>query len=651
MTSHRFDPSDSLDLVPAGSTADFRGNLLSSGPSWRRFPGPLAGSDSIGTCWIPVVPESAPFTPEQRAWLNGFLAGLFSYVPAPQGHSQPPVPSLKSLTVLFASQTGNAEGLARRVAKEAARRGFAATVHDMGTYKLNQLRQEKNLLIVCSTYGDGEPPDHAKSFWLALRSDSAPSLSGLRYSVCALGDRNYPRFCQFGKDLDARLQALGAEPIYPRQDCDTDFEEPFAQWLAGVLAALDRPADNHGNGPRPEPTRNSTDDLVNIAAGQSPGPAATAQVSFSRNNPFPARLTQNRRLSGAGSNREVRHFVLSLEGSGLSYAAGDALGIWPINDPELVEQILRQLHCDGEEEVPGRNGCLLPLRLALQQHYDIVRLTERLLQLYAQRSADPRLQASLAPQTTSPRGQSLPGCHIIDLLHEFPDVRLSGREFVACLRPLQPRLYSIASSPLCYPQEVHLTVSVVRYESAGRPRKGVCSTYLADRVTPETPVRVFLHSNPGFRLPPPDTPFIMVGPGTGIAPFRAFLQERKALGARGRNWLFFGGQHQATDFLYHEEILAFQREGLLNRLDLAWSRDQDHKIYVQHLMLEHAAELWRWLEEGAAFYVCGDATRMARDVDAALLQVIQRGGGLSPDAAAEYVAMLRQQKRYCRDVY
>ena len=651
MTPHPAGPSDSLDLVPARPTTEVWDNAVPSGLSWRPFLGPLPGFGPTGTLWIPVLPESAPFTPEQRAWLNGFLAGLFSYVPAPQGQPQPPAPSLKPLTVLFASQTGNAEGLARRVPREAARRGFAATVHDMGTYKLDRLPQEKNLLIVCSTYGDGEPPDHAKSFWLALRSDSAPSLSGLRYSVCALGDRNYPRFCQFGKDLDARLQALGAEPIHPRQDCDTDFEEPFAQWLAAVLAKLDRHAHHAGNGHRPQPSDNSAADVAITAPGQSPAPIENVQVPVSRHNPFAARLIQNRRLSGEGSNKEVRHFALSLKGSGLSYAAGDALGIWPINDPELVEQILRQLGCDGEEEVPGRDGRPRSLRLALLQHYDIVRLTERLLQLYAQRSADPRLRASIAPEVTSAHSESLPVRHITDLLQEFPDVRPSGREFAACLRPLQPRLYSIASSPLCYPQEVHLTVSIVRYESAGRLRKGVCSTYLADRVTPDTPVRVFLHSNPGFRPPPPDTPLVMVGPGTGIAPFRAFLQERKAIGARGRNWLFFGGQHQATDFLYHEEILAYQREGLLNRLNLAWSRDQDHKIYVQHLMLEHAAELWRWLEEGAAFYVCGDATRMARDVDAALHQVVQRGGGLSPDAAAEYVTMLRQQKRYCRDVY
>ena len=609
-------------------------------PSQPPAPGPFPGR------WVPVIPESAPFTPEQRAWLNGFFAGLFSHVPLPDPGTGPAPKPLEPLTILFGSQTGNAENLAKKIAKEAGQRGFAPTVQELGACDLARLPAQRNLLIVTSTYGDGEPPDNARAFWDKIRADHAPRLEGVRFSLCALGDRNYPKFCQFGKDLDARLEQLGAQRVHPRQDCDVDFEEPFSAWLAGALNALSNAA---ATAPQTAPTINHA---ASTAAAGAPPAHTTSTPSWSRRHPFPARLILNRKLTRDGSAKDVRHFVVSIAGSGLRYKPGDALGVRPTNDPELVQELLQLLHAEGSEEVriPGHPNPT-PLRQALLEHLDITRIPESLLAAVAERTQNPELRSLLAPDAADALTRFLAGRQIVDLLALQPGPAFTLEEFIACLRPLQPRLYSIASSPLRHPDEIHLTVKIVRYTSHGRQRKGVCSTFLADRVTPDTPLPVYIHANPAFRPPPPDTPLIMVGPGTGIAPFRAFLQHRQATGARGRNWLFFGDQHAATDFLYEDELLRWLEDGLLTKLDLAWSRDQAEKVYVQHRMLEHASELWRWLEEGAAFYVCGDASRMARDVDAALHKVVQIGGGLSPDQASEYIGRLRADKRYCRDVY
>ncbi|MGA4645046.1 sulfite reductase subunit alpha [Limisphaera sp. 4302-co] len=609
-------------------------------PSHTPAPGPFPGR------WIPVIPESAPFTPEQRAWLNGFLAGLFSHVPLPDPGTSPAPKPLEPLTILFGSQTGNAENLAKKIAKEAGQRGFAPTVRELGACDLARLPAQRNLLIVTSTYGDGEPPDNARAFWDKIRADHAPRLEGVRFSLCALGDRNYPKFCQFGKDLDARLEQLGAQRVHPRQDCDVDFEEPFSAWLAGALNALSNAA---ATAPQTAPTTNHA---ASTAAAGAPPARTSSTPSWSRRHPFPARLILNRKLTRDGSAKDVRHIVVSIAGSGLRYEPGDALGVRPTNDPELVQELLQLLHAEGSEEVriPGHPNPT-PLRQALLEHLDITRIPESLLAAVAERTQNPELRSLLAPDAADALTRFLAGRQIVDLLALLPGPTFTPGEFVACLRPLQPRLYSIASSPLCHPDEVHLTVNIVRYTSHSRQRKGVCSTFLADRVTPDTPLPVYIHANPAFRPPPPDTPLIMVGPGTGIAPFRAFLQHRQAIAARGKNWLFFGDQHAATDFLYEDELSRWLKDGLLTRLDLAWSRDQAGKVYVQHRMLEHASELWRWLEEGAAFFVCGDASRMARDVDAALHKVVQIGGGLSPDQATDYIGRLRSDKRYCRDVY
>lgn len=595
--------------------------------------------------FVPVLPDSAPFTPEQRAYLNGFLAGLFSYAPV-SGANPAGVPTaepLLPLMILFGSQTGNAEKLAKRIAKEAGKRGFAPAVHDLAGTTPAQLTGVANLLVVTSTYGDGEPPDNAKAFWKNLQTESAPTLAHSRYAVCALGDSSYPRFCQFGRDLDARLEALGARRVYPRQDCDVEYDQAFAQWLDVALASF---------GPG-----SASGDPSAIGRGAAFGDTPTGNgqrttdPSWSRANPYPARLMINHRLSGVGSGKDIRHLEIALGDSGLEYQPGDALGVWPTNCPALVDDVLAALGCDGEEAVGGRDGAETSLRQALLRDYEIHRTSVPLLQAAAGRSADHELKRFATGETNGDATRFLHGRDVLDLLRACPQAGFSANDFVALLRKLQPRLYSISSSAKAHPGAVHLTVSTVRYEARDRVRKGVCSTFLAERVGPDAPLPVFLHPNAAFRPPAPEVPLIMIGPGTGIAPFRAFLEERRAIGARGRNWLFFGDQREATDFLYRVELEEFLRDGLLNRLDLAWSRDQPEKIYVQHRMLDQAAELWRWIDEGAAVYVCGDAVRMARDVDEALALVVQRGGGRTSEQAGQFLDQLRAARRYQRDVY
>ncbi|MGH8021753.1 MAG: sulfite reductase subunit alpha [Opitutaceae bacterium] len=572
---------------------------------------------------VPVIPDSAPFTLEQRAWLNGFIAGLVSRGEA-AGISNlrsqiSDSAALAPLTILWGSQTGSSEGLARRAAKEAGRRGFAATVMDMADYAAERLAQEKNVLLITSTYGDGEPPDNARALHAALRAEGSSSLTEVKFSVCGLGDTNYTLFCQCGKDFDAALEKLGATRAAPRADCDVDYESAFTAWLDAALAAF--------AGAPAEPSSPAFSSAAS-AAREAPYPVS----NYTRANPFHAPLLAARRLSAASSAKEVNHVEFSLEGSGLAYEAGDALGVYPHNCGEHAAEVLAALGCDGEEAVPAPDGSEIPLRRALTEFYDLGRP-----------SAD--LTAAL--------GDSAHGAfHVVDALASAGGIALAPVVFVTLLKRLQPRLYSIASSPRAHPGKVHLTVGAVRYELHGRRRKGVCSTFLPERAPGLGSVPVFVHANKSFRPPADDgAPMIMIGPGTGIAPFRAFLEERRARGAKGRNWLFFGDQRETTDFLYREELLAFHRDGFLARLDLAWSRDQADKVYVQHRMLEQAKELFAWLEAGAHLYVCGDASRMAKDVDAALHQIVANAGGKTTEGAAGHVQALKAAKRYQRDVY
>jgi sulfite reductase (NADPH) flavoprotein alpha-component len=374
---------------------------------------------------------------------------------------------------------------------------------------------------------------------------------------------------------------------------------------------------------------------------------------YSRKNPFPAIPLVNQKLTLEGSEKETRHYEFSLAGSGLQYEVGDSMGVFPQNNPQLVKELLQALHFSGEESVTNKEGETFSLREGLLKHFQITTPSKQFLEAIAQRSANAgELPELMQPERKADLERYLWGLEIIDFLLDNPSLRFTVEEFVATLRKLQPRLYSVGSSLRAYPEQVHFIIATVRYESHGRQREGVASTYLADRLKPENRVPMFVHVAKGFRLPEDSsTAAIMIGPGTGIAPFRAFLQERQALGAVGKNWLFFGEQRTKCDFFYATEFAAAQKAGILTRFDTAFSRDQSHKIYVQHRMLEQAKGIFAWLEEGAHFFVCGDAARMAKDVDVALHQIIEKEGGKTPEQAAEYVESLRQQKRYKRDVY
>jgi sulfite reductase (NADPH) flavoprotein alpha-component len=588
----------------------------------------------------PSIPEDAPFTAAQRLWLNGFLAGLFAQQDSDGAASAntPASQALMPLVILFGSQTGTAEALAQRISSEAGTRGFATRVMEANAAPKLDWSAEKCLLVVTSTYGDGDMPDNAQAFWNWLQTDGAQALAQIPFAVLALGDSNYEHFCAAGKKIDARLEQLGAKRVHARTDCEVDYAAPAKAWTEGVLAALMALADADTQ-PTPAPH----------PAPITAHPEQKA-VGFSRQNPFPAVLLANRRLTGEGSGKEVRHFEISLEGSGLVYDVGDALGVMPTNCALLVEEMLQALHCDGEEAVASPRGGEVSLRKGLSEQYDITKPGPDMLRRFAERNLE--LRALIAPERKEDLEQWLWGREVIDLLVQTPAFSAPARDFVGLLKPLAPRLYSISSSPKVHAGQVHLTVGIVRHTSHARARKGVCSTFLADWPPGRVPVPVFVQKSPGFRLPVSgDVPIIMVGPGTGVAPFRAFLHERQATGAKGRSWLLFGEQRAATDFYYRDELETMLRSGHLTKLSTAFSRDQAEKVYVQTRMLEEAAELWSWLESGAHFYVCGDASRMARDVDAALHHVIETAGGKSREQAAEFVNRMRAEKRYQRDVY
>lgn len=571
------------------------------------------------------IPDDAPFNAEQRVWLGQFLSQLLagaSTAPAPAG---PAVP----VTILWGSQTGNAEGLAKKLVKTLKKGNFEPESFDMAAYDRSRLPREKNLLVITSTYGDGEPPDNAAELHAWLHSDAAPRLEGVGFSVLALGDTNYPDFCKCGIEFDSRLEQLGASRLSPRIDSDVDYDAPFKQWTDAIVALL-APAGGA------------------VAAGTAT--VEQVETGYSKKNPFPSPILRNYNLNGPG-DKQTHHVELSLEGSGLAYETGDALGVYPTNPPEVVDEILANLPFKTAVDVPLPDGGEASLRDALISSYDIGNLNKSLIQKWQARSGSPFLRSLVQADDKKAWDDFCWGRDLIDLVIDHPADFTDAEDFVAVLKKLQPRLYSIASSPKAHPGEVHLCVGIVRYSSHGRKRGGICSTFLADRAKAAKP-GVFVHVNKAFRLPESgDTPVIMVGPGTGIAPFRAFLEERKITGAKGGNWLFFGNPHQATDFLYGEELTGFVKDGTLQRLDLAWSRDQKEKVYVQNLMLQQGAELWKWFQDGAAFYVCGDASRMAKDVDAALHAIAEEQGGLSKEAAAEWVGQLKKDKRYLRDVY
>nr|CAG4635315.1 EOG090X027R [Artemia franciscana] len=538
--------------------------------------------------------------------------------------------ALKPLTILYGTQTGNSESVGEQLASMASEYGLAASLVDMDEFEVEQFADVERLLIVCATYGEGEMPDNAELLWEAISEDDAPKLDHLFFGVLALGDTSYDDFCKAGIDWDERLAELGATRIVDRVDCDVDFEDPAETWCQNALEAI----------------KDKGSDAAAAAPAAGAAPAKKDKPKWDRKNPFPSELKLKRTLSAETSSKQIVHYELSLKDSGLSYEAGDALNVMPQNDPELVQLILAHLGLSGDEKVDG-----LSLKVAMQKVYDIKLPTANFMDLAAKQSGDEELNRLLENNDREALNDYLWGRDIVDFIIDLK-LQLSAEEFVANLRKLQPRAYSISSSSKAHEDEVHLTISSVRYESFGRKHEGVASCYLSDRLDEGKNVGVYFSPNKAFRVPEDKSlPIIMVGPGTGIAPFRAFLEEREATDASGENWLFFGDRHEKDDYIYKDEISAWQESGHLNKLDLAFSRDQKEKIYVQTRMMENGAELFSWLEKGAYFYVCGDATYMAKDVDQALNDIVKEHGGFDDEGTKAYMSALKKAKRYVRDVY
>ncbi|WP_010531881.1 assimilatory sulfite reductase (NADPH) flavoprotein subunit [Lentibacillus jeotgali] len=588
-------------------------------------------------------------TEAQRIWLSGFLAvpatmealGAASSADAPdisaavQSTQQP---AAREVTILFGSETGNGQQIAEDMLQKLEAQDMSATISALDDFKPKNLKKVEDLLIITATHGEGDPPDNAISFYETLFSRKAPKLEDVRFSVLSLGDESYEFFCQTGKDFDKRLEELGGERLYPRVDCDVDFDEDASEWIEGVFGVL----------------RESQEAQPVMPEGQLETNSLTAdQPVFSRSNPFRAEVLENLNLNDQGSNKETRHLELSLEGSNFDFEPGDSLGIFPENDPNLVDQLIVQMDWDPNETVPiNKQGEVRSLRNALLTNFEVTKLTKPLLEKAAQLFESERLSKLLQPEQEEERKAYLEGRDLLDLVNDFELGGVSPVEFVQILRKMPARLYSIANSYQANPDEVHLTIGTVAYHAHGRDRTGVCSGQCALRVEPGEQLPVYIHRNPNFKFPSDaETPVIMVGPGTGVAPFRSFLEEREETEINGKTWLFYGDQHFSSDFLYQVDWQQWLKEGVLSKMDVAFSRDTAEKVYVQHRMHENSKELYQWITEGANIYVCGDEKRMAKDVEDILLKILEQEGRMSAEEAGEYLKDLRQQKRYQRDVY
>ena len=579
-------------------------------------------------------------TPLQLAWLSGYAWSQASGVEQPLvgQHLAANLTALSaepfSITVLSGSQTGNAKSVADKVAAELTEAGIAVKRVALKDYKAKTIADEKYLLLVTSTQGEGEPPEEGVVLHKLLNGKKTPKLTELQFAVLGLGDSSYPNFCQAGKDFDQRFAELGATRLFERVDADLDYSATAEQWIRDIVAIIKEKAAQ-------------ASPVVQSIATATTAPVAK-ESQYNKANPFPATLITNQKITGRQSDKDVRHLEFDLAGSDLHYQAGDALGVWFDNDPKLVDEILSLAQIDPTTEVTIERKTQT-ISTALLSHLELTQNTPAFVKGYAALANNEQLNDLVADnQALQELVQRTP---IVDVLHKFP-AKLTAEQLVSLLRPLMPRLYSISSSPAEVGEEVHLTVGVVRFEHEGRARSGAASSFLADRVEEDGAVRVFVEHNDNFRLPNDMTkPIIMVGSGTGVAPFRAFMQQRVADEASGKNWLIFGNPHFASDFLYQTEWQQFAKEGFLHKYDFAWSRDQEKKIYVQDKIRENSTALWQWLQEGAYFYVCGDASKMAKDVEQALLDVIAKEGNLSPDEAEDYLNELREEKRYQRDVY
>ena len=589
---------------------------------------------------LPLNPEqlarlqaaTTDLTPTQLAWVSGYFLGTLNQQPGAAVAAPAPTAEMPGITLISASQTGNARRVAEALRDDLLAAKLSVTLVNAGDYKFKQIANEKLLVVVTSTQGEGEPPEEAVALHKFLFSKKAPKLDNTAFAIFGLGDTSYEFFCQSGKDFDSKLAELGGERLLDRVDADVEYQAAAAEWRARVVEVLKSRA------PVATPAQAVASGAVN-EIHSSP---------YTKEAPLSAALSVNQKITGRDSEKDVRHIEIDLGDSGLRYQPGDALGVWYQNDPALVKEMVELVWLKGDEPVTV-NGQSLPLTEALQWHVELTVNTANIVENYATLTRSESLLPLVGDKaqlqhyaTTTP---------VVDMLR-FSPAQLDAQALVDLLRPLTPRLYSIASSQAEVESEVHITVGAVRYEVEGRARAGGASSFLADRVEEDGEVRVFIEHNDNFRLPTnPETPVIMIGPGTGIAPFRAFMQQRAADEASGKNWLFFGNPHFTEDFLYQVERQRYVKEGVLSRIDLAWSRDQKEKVYVQDKLREQGAELWRWINDGAHIYVCGDANRMAKDVEQALLEVIAEFGAMDAESADEFLSELRVERRYQRDVY
>lgn len=574
--------------------------------------------------------------PIQQAWVSGYLAAAAQLAAGGSTASVASAPQQAAvLTILYASQTGNAKGVATKIKAAAEAQGVAVQLQDIASYKTNALAKEKFLIIVTSTYGEGEPPESAVSFHKFLFGKKAPKLPELQYAVLGLGDTSYEFFCKTAQDFDEQLAALGAKRLYARADLDVDYADAAASWQQGALDVFSPLLKAAGAG------------SAQVIAW--PGSTATAgsHSPYDKQHPATAELAANQKITARNSTKDVRHIEISLADTGLTYQPGDALGVFFDNDPALVDAVLQATGTVADAEV-SLGGQTLTLRDALLRELELTQSYPSFVEKYAVATGNSELQ-QLAADKTALRAY-LAERQTADVILQHPAV-LTAQALVDCLRKVQPRLYSIASSQAEVGEEVHLTVGVVRFDAFGQTHLGGASGFLAERLEEGGKLRVFVEHNDNFRLPDHDTPVIMIGPGTGIAPFRAFLQERDNAGATGQSWLFFGNPHFTRDFLYQVELQDYLKRGVLSKLDVAFSRDQAQKVYVQDKLKAKGAEVWNWLQQGAHLYICGDGNRMAKDVHQALLNIAAEHGGLSAEAAADYFEQLRESKRYQKDVY
>lgn len=589
---------------------------------------------------LPLNPEqmarlqaaTTDFTPTQLAWVSGYFWGVLNQQSGAAVAGPAQAAEAPSITLISASQTGNARRVAEALRDDLQAAQLNVKLVNAGDYKFKQIASEKLLVIVTSTQGEGESPEEAVALHKFLFSKKAPALTGTAFAVFGLGDTSYEFFCQSGKDFDSRLAELGGERLLDRVDADVEYQPAAAEWRARVVEVLKARA------PVAAPVQAVASGAVNDIHS-SP---------YTKEAPLTATLAVNQKITGRDSEKDVRHIEIDLADSGLRYQPGDALGVWYQNDPALVKELVELLWLKGDEPVTV-DGKTLPLAEALEWHFELTVNTGNIVENYATLTRSESLLPLVGDKAQLQHYAAT--TPIVDMVR-FSPAQLDAEALIALLRPLTPRLYSIASSQAEVETEVHVTVGVVRFDIEGRARAGGASSFLADRLEEDGEVRVFIEHNDNFRLPAnPQTPVIMIGPGTGIAPFRAFMQQRAAEGADGKNWLFFGNPHFTEDFLYQVEWQSYVKEGVLSRIDLAWSRDQQQKVYVQDKLREQGAELWRWINDGAHIYVCGDANRMAKDVEQTLLDVIAEFGAMDAEAADEFLSELRVERRYQRDVY